>query len=92
MYYFETKYYGATNTKGYRIGVKRSEDSKFKIFSYDYSASDPHDSAFNAYILKFEPQFKDSKFLKDIGSVRNVYVFMPKNEDDYNIVTIKEKK
>ena len=92
MIYFETKYFGATNCNGSKIGVKRSEDSRFKMFSYDYEASDSHDSAFNAYILKFEPQFKDNEFIKAGGNVGNVYVFMPKNEDDYNIVTIKEKK
>lgn len=84
MIYFETCYKGATNHRGSRIGVKRSDDTRYKWFSYDYGASCAHRSAFIKFILKYWPDFADNGkqyFLESGGNKGNVYCFMPEPKE-----------
>jgi len=56
-----TKFFGATDTRGARIQVKSWRGTKY--YSYDYSASCPHQAAFDEWLNEVNQEMK-----KEYGS------------------------
>jgi len=88
MIYFETCYKGATNARGSKIGVKRSDDNRYKWFSYSYE-DEPHRKAFCQFIKKYWSDFEKCTFIEAGGNWGNVYVFSGDRSKDYNTFKIK---